>query len=193
MAQAGDTQYAATSEGLLVSLTAGQSWSRVEGLERQELLFVSTAKKMVVTSGLKSVMLSSDGGKTWGPVKLPDTLTQIAAVAVDGFGGVWVGGREGVFATRNSGTSWDTLANLYIRDVNSLFYDVASERVVITAGGSSTIAFAVHLPERTVKFWDTGWNLRFARPIGDHMVAATLFDGIVVQPQMVDSAEAVAH
>ena len=193
MARAGDTQYAATSEGLLVSLTAGQSWSHVEGLERQELLFVSTAKKMVVTSGLKSVMLSSDGGKTWGPVKLPDTLTQIAAVAVDGFGGVWVGGREGIFATSNSGTSWDTLPNLYIRDVNSLFYDEASERVVITAGGTSTIAFAVHLPERTVKFWDTGWNLRFARPVGDHMLAATLFDGVVVQPQMVDSAEVVAH
>jgi photosystem II stability/assembly factor-like uncharacterized protein len=193
IAQAGDTQYAATSEGLLMSNTAGQSWSRVESLDGQELLFVSVAKKMVLIAGLKSVMLSSDGGKTWGTVKLPDTLTQIAAVAADGFGGVWVGGREGVFSTNNSGTTWDTLANLYIRDVNSLFFDVDSARLVITAGGSSTIAFAVHLPERSVKFWDTGWNLRFARPVGDHMVAATLFDGVVVQPQMVDSAEVVTH
>ena len=55
------------------------------------------------------------------------------------------------------------------------------------------MAFAIHVPDRTVKFWDTGWNLRFARPVGDHMVAATLFDGIVVQPQMVDSAEVAAH
>jgi hypothetical protein len=39
-----------------------------------------------------------------------------------------------------------------------------------------------------IKSWDTGWNLRFARPVGDHLVAATLFDGIVVQPRMVDSA-----
>jgi hypothetical protein len=40
-----------------------------------------------------------------------------------------------------------------------------------------------------VSSWDTKWNLRFARPVGDHLVAATLFDGIVVQPRMVDSAE----
>ncbi len=189
IAQAGDTQYAATSEGLLMSTTAGEHWNRVDHFQQQGLLFVSVAKKMVVAAGLKSVTLSSDGGKTWGEVKLPDTLTQIAAIAVDGFGGVWIGGREGVFATNNSGATWETLTNLYIRDVNSLFYDATSERMVITAGGTSTIAFAVHLPERTVKFWDTGWNLRFARPVGDHMVAATLFDGIVVQPQMVDSAE----
>jgi hypothetical protein len=37
--------------------------------------------------------------------------------------------------------------------------------------------------------WDTGWSLRFVRPVGDHLVAGTLFDGIVVQPKMVDSPE----
>jgi hypothetical protein len=40
-----------------------------------------------------------------------------------------------------------------------------------------------------VSWWDTGWNLRFMRPVGDHLVGATLFDGIVVQPRMVDSDE----
>jgi hypothetical protein len=41
--------------------------------------------------------------------------------------------------------------------------------------------------------WDTGWNLRFLRPVGDYLVAATLFDGIVVQPRWVDSAETDKH
>jgi hypothetical protein len=36
-----------------------------------------------------------------------------------------------------------------------------------------------------VSFADSGWNLRFARPMGDHLIAATLYDGIVVQPRMV--------
>jgi hypothetical protein len=40
-----------------------------------------------------------------------------------------------------------------------------------------------------VSWWDTGWNLRFMRPVGDHLAAATLYDGIVVQPRMVDSDE----
>jgi hypothetical protein len=39
-----------------------------------------------------------------------------------------------------------------------------------------------------VHYWNSGWKLRFARPVGDHLVAATLFDGVVIQPRMVDSA-----
>jgi hypothetical protein len=30
--------------------------------------------------------------------------------------------------------------------------------------------------------------VRFLRPVGDYLLGATLFDGIVVQPRMVDSA-----
>ena len=193
IARGGDTLYAATSDGLMTSGTAGQSWSRVAGVESQDLLFVSVARQTIVTAGLRAALISVDGGKSWSPVKLPETLSQVAAVAADGTGAVWVGGREGVFATTDKGATWETLKNLYIRDVNSLYYDAASERVVITVGGTSTMAFAVHLPERSVKFWDTGWNLRFARPVGDHMIAATLFDGVVIQPQMVDSAEAAGR
>jgi hypothetical protein len=40
-----------------------------------------------------------------------------------------------------------------------------------------------------VQYWNAGWSLRLARPVGDHLVGATLFDGIVVQPRMVASKE----
>ena len=193
IAQAGDRLYAASSEGLLTSGTAGQNWKWVAGLERQELQFLSVAKSTIVTANLRSAMVSTDDGKSWTEVKLPETLTQISGIAADGTGAIWIGGREGAFATTNGGTTWETLKNFYIRDVNSIFYDGSSQRVVITAGGTSHMAFAIHVPERSVKFWDTGWNLRFARPVGDHMVGATLFDGIVVQPMMVDSAEVASH
>jgi hypothetical protein len=78
---------------------------------------------------------------------------------------------------------------LYLRDVNSIYYDEALQRMLLTANGTGTLALAVHLPDRSVKVWETGWNLRFIRPAGDHMIGATLFDGIVVQPRMVDSAD----
>ena len=44
-----------------------------------------------------------------------------------------------------------------------------------------------------MQYWNTGWNLRLVRPVGDHLVGATLFDGIVVQPRMVDSSEVARH
>jgi hypothetical protein len=55
------------------------------------------------------------------------------------------------------------------------------------------MAFAVEIGSMRVSWWDTGWNLRFVRPVGDYLVGATLFDGIVVQPRMVDSAELDTH
>jgi len=189
MAQAGDVLFAATSDGLLTSGTAGNDWNWVPGLERRELLYVSASRGAVVAASLRNMMASLDGGKHWKEVKLPETLSQVSAVAVDGDGALWVGGREGIFSSPNDGATWETLKNVYIRDVNSIFYDAATERVLITAGGASTMAFAVHIPDRAVRFWDSGWNLRFVRAVGDHLVAATLFDGIVVQPQMVDSAD----
>ena len=189
IARAGDAVYAATSEGILRSVTAGVSWKLVVGPERQDWSFVATAKSWVMAATLRTAMISSDDGQRWEQVTLPATLEQLAAVAVDDAGGLWVGGRDGVYVSQDRGATWQGLKNLSIRDVNSLFYDQASQRMLITANSKNTIAFAVHLPDRAVRYWNTGWNLRLVRPVGDHLVGATLFDGIVVQPRMVDSSE----
>jgi hypothetical protein len=114
-------------------------------------------------------------------------------VAVDGFGGLWIGGREGAYLSEDKGATWQIVKNLFVRDVNSIFYDEKGQRVLITANSSTTIAFAAHLPDKKVNYWNTGWNLRLMRPVGDHMVAATLFDGVVIQPEMVNSAEVATH
>jgi photosystem II stability/assembly factor-like uncharacterized protein len=189
----GDTLYAATSEGLMVSHTAGETWSRLDGVNAQEFLFVSVAKRRIVASGLKNAVSSADGGKTWAEMKLPEELTQISSIAVDDTGGIWMGGREGLFASTDGAATWGAIKRLGIRDVNSIYYDRASERVLMTAGGKSTLVVAVHVPDRTVRYWDTGWKLRFARPVGDHLIAATPFDGIVVEPRMVDSSLVGTH
>jgi photosystem II stability/assembly factor-like uncharacterized protein len=189
IARAGDTVYAATSEGLLGSVTAGESWKLVPGLEKQNWSFVATARSWVLAATLRSAMLSADGGGGWTEVKLPDNLEQLGAVSVDDAGEVWVGGREGVYVSRDRGATWQGLKSVSVRDVNSLFYDEPSQRMLITANSKNTIAFAVHVPDRAVRYWNTGWNLRLVRPVGDHLVGATLFDGVVIQPRMVDSSE----
>jgi hypothetical protein len=193
IARAGDTLYAATSEGLLRSVTAGESWKVVDGLEKDNWSFVVTARSWVVAATLRSAMLSVDGGQMWESLNLPPTLEQVAAVSVDDEGGLWVGGREGVFVSQDRGATWQSLKGLSVRDVNSLFYDQPAQRMLITANSKNTIAFAIHLPDHAVHYWNTGWNLKLVRPMGDHLVGATLFDGIVVQPRMVDSSEVARH
>lgn len=189
VARTGDTLYAATSDGLLKSVTAGMSWTLAPGLERQSWRYVAAARSMTAVANLNAVMLTVDSGKRWKSIRLPNALTQLAALAVDGVHGLWVGGREGTFFTEDEGATWHTIKNLTVHDVSSLFYDAHAQRILITANNRNTIVYAVHLPEKTVKYWNTGWSLRLARPVGDHLVGATLFDGIVVQPRMVASEE----
>ena len=190
IARSGDILYAATSEGLLKSGTAGESWQRLAGIEGQDTQSVAVSGNIVLVSGLRTLELSIDGGRNWSGLRLPPQLQQIGAAAVDSFGAVWIGGREGVFISTDKGVTWETLKDLFLRDVNSIYYDEASQRMLLTANGAGSFALVVHLlRHRSVRVWETGWNLRFVRPVGDHLIGATLFDGIVVQPRMVDSAD----
>lgn len=186
----GDAVFAATSQGVLVSRTSGESWRLVPELGSQEWQAIASARQTIGVSSLTRMMLSQDAGKSWATVNLPGGMNQISAMAVDDRGGIWVGSREGVFVSRDRGLSWENPKNLLIRDVNSIFFDSAGQRMLMTANESTRIAFGVSVPEGKVTFWDTGWYLRMARPMGDHLVGATLFDGFVVQPQMVNSPEA---
>jgi photosystem II stability/assembly factor-like uncharacterized protein len=186
----GEKLFAATSDGILASADSGQSWQIVTDPEARVWYTIASAKSTILSSALSSAVLSIDGGATWNPVGKPTDLTQITSVAVDGFGGLWIGGREGVYLSEDKGVTWKVVQNMFVRDVNSIYWDEAGQRVLVTANGPTTFAFAAHLPDKTVRYWDTGWNLRLIRPVGNHMVAATRFDGIVVQPEMVNSAEA---
>jgi photosystem II stability/assembly factor-like uncharacterized protein len=187
LASADNREFAATSSGLLSSADDGVTWTPVRGTSADAWRFVAASGQKVVAATLLSMIRSGDGGRTWKPVELPAKLTQISAIAVEETGEIWAGGREGVFTSNDGGVSWQTPENLFVSGVNSIFYDQATRRVLLTALGATTMAFTVQLPAKTVTFVDTGWNLRFVRPVGDHMIAATLFDGIVVQPRMVVS------
>jgi hypothetical protein len=130
--------------------------------------------------------MSVDGGVSWFSVALPPDLTQISAVAVDDQKNLWVGGREGVFYSSDYGAIWKQIHDLVIPQVDGIYFDRVGSRMLLTTA-DSTMIFSVHLPDLKVKYWDTGWKLRFARPVGDHLLGATLYDGVVVQPKMVDS------
>ena len=184
--------YAGTSDGLLRSSNDGLAWSPVTSLDMGEVRFFALQKNMLLAAGLKRMELSVDGGGKWTPVALPAQLTQVAAIALDGQGALWLGGREGVFYSTNHGASWMQVHNLLTPQVDGIYYDAVGDRMLLTTSVSPMI-FAVHLPDHKVSYWDTGWKLRFARPVGDHLLGATLYDGIVVQPKMVDSSFGNMH
>jgi photosystem II stability/assembly factor-like uncharacterized protein len=187
LATAGDTMIATTSVGLLTSVDNGTSWAATGPEGSNDWRYLAAAKRHVVAASLHAVAESSDSGVIWQEVKLPAQLTQVSSVSIEPTGELWVGGREGVFVSADEGKTWTVPKNLYLSSVNNIFYDEAGNRMMITTSGNSSLVFTVRLEDMWVSFTDTGWNLRFARSMGDHIVAVTLFDGIVVQPRMVDS------
>lgn len=189
LARVGDSTYAVTTDGVFSADDPNKPWTKVDGAPGESWRYIASTQSTVLLASFKSLLLSVDTGKTWRTVSLPSDLTQVGAVAVDGTGALWVGGREGVFSSSDNGATWGTTKNLYVSDVNNIFYDQASDRLLITANGEATIAFSLHVPDRAVKYWDTGWNLRFMRPVGDYLVGVTRFDGVVVQPRMVQSKQ----
>ncbi len=119
----GDQIFAATAEGVLKSSDSGQSWNLTTSPQGHVWYTIASSKSTIFSSSLSTTSISYDAGSTWSSVTPPRELTQITAVAVDGFGGLWLGGREGVFLSEDKGATWQVVHNFYVRDVNSIFYD----------------------------------------------------------------------
>lgn len=187
LARIGEQLCAVTSDGVYSATDPLKGWQRMSGIQPEPWRALASAQSVAVLSGFKSLAVSIDSGRSWKSVAAPAGLTQIGAVAVDDSGEIWVGGREGLFLSSDNGASFSPFDRIHTSDVNSLYFDARGSRVVLTGNGASTIAYSVHLPDKTVKHWETGWNMRFLRPVGENLIGATMFDGMVLQPVMVQS------
>ena len=94
LATADKTMLALTSIGLLTSPDDGVTWQLGGPAGAADWRYLAAAKTNVVAGSMHSIQASTDSGGTWNDVQLPDGLTQIAAVSVDGAGELW-GRRSG--------------------------------------------------------------------------------------------------
>jgi hypothetical protein len=102
-------------------------------------------------------------------------------VAIDLDGGFWVSGREGVFFSQDHGQSWRALP-LPISDISGMTYDAELKRLVVTSF-SSTWILGIDPASQTWKLWDAGWPVRNVHSSGGRLLAATQYNGVVIQPE----------
>ena len=181
--------FAATEEGLLTSTDDGHTWSRVRSANGTPWKQVAVQGSLVVVADLKSVSISADKGVSFRPVAAPSDLTMVSAIAIDNGSRIWIGGREGVYLSEDSGSTWHTQKDLFIPGVSGLYFDQINSRLLVTSNQPGAFVYGVHVPDMTVKHWDSGWVLREARPVGDHLIGITRYDGVVLQPGVVAAQE----
>ena len=177
----GDVWLACTSYGLVTSKDQGASWQGGPVMGPGEYLSVTAEGETMAAARPDGVVLSRDAGETWMPMQIPTMLTRIHRVAFSADGTLWLGAREGVYFTRDLGKTWLWIERMPFRDVDDLYYDGHLDKVLVSSRSSDQV-YAIDPKTLKWKWAQTGYAIGLIRAAGDKMVAASMFDGVLVEP-----------
>ncbi|HEY2858737.1 MAG TPA: transcriptional regulator [Terracidiphilus sp.] len=178
----GEAWAAATSGGLYTSKDKGTTWQGGPGQGVDYTSIASHGPTMAAASPA-AVVLSNDAGQTWWPMGIPTVVTRIHRIAFAADGTLWLGSREGVYFTRDKGKTWMWVHRLPLVDVSDLYYDPPSDKVLVSSRGSDFI-YAIDAKTLDWKWYQTGFHLHLVRAAGDHLLAASVDDGVLVEPKI---------
>jgi photosystem II stability/assembly factor-like uncharacterized protein len=182
----GDVWLASTGFGLLTSKDQGASWQGGQVMGSVAYVSVTVQGALMAAANSEGVVLSTDSGATWMPMGIPTMLTRIHRVAFSADGTLWLGAREGVYFTHDQGKTWLWFERLPFRDVDDLYYDAALNEVLVSSHTSDEI-FAINPKTKSWRLWQTGYYIGLVRTAGDRVVAASLYDGVLLEPQAAEA------
>jgi photosystem II stability/assembly factor-like uncharacterized protein len=178
----GDAWLASTSGGLFSSVDHGASWQGGPVMGSVEYLSVAAHGDKLVAARGDGVVLSTDAGETWMPISIPAMLTRIRCAAFSADGTLWLGAREGVYFSRNLGKTWLWVHRLPLNDVDDLTYDPHLGKILVSSQSSDQV-FAIDPKSLDWKFAETGYRISLVRSEAGRLLGASLFDGVVMEPQ----------
>lgn len=178
----GDVWLASTAGGLYTSKDKGETWQGGPTVDAVDYLSVAAHGSTMVAARAASVVISNDAGQTWWPMGIPTALTRIHQVAFSTDGTLWVGAREGVYFTRDKGKAWMWVHRLPLAGVDDLYYDTRQDRILVCSRGSDFV-YSIDAKSLDWKWLQTGFPLLMVRPAGERLMAASLDDGVLAQPQ----------
>ncbi|GAC1508772.1 MAG: hypothetical protein NVS1B11_12370 [Terriglobales bacterium] len=176
--------YAATSAGVYSSVNEGKSWSGGPVAGKQDFVSVQARGEFVVAATRTNVLASTNGGNTWQQGNLPSFITSIRSVAVTADSDAILASREGAFRTSDSGANWNRVLNgLPDKDISSISYDESSNRLLATITATGVVFESQDGGRSWRRGPDSGYALRNVHVVRGRFVAATPFDGVIVQPE----------
>jgi ligand-binding sensor domain-containing protein len=175
--------FAATNEGLFVSVDEGRRWYTVPVEGESDFIGIDGAGSGTLTlSSTKRAFLSGDGGKTWNEVKLPQYVTVVYSFTATPNSALWLGTREGALRSTDAGKTWDhLLGGLPHRNVFAIRFDTKGQRLLATAPNTHAVFESTDGGQTWKKTPDAGVSLRAAMSYQGHLLAASTYNGLLVE------------
>jgi photosystem II stability/assembly factor-like uncharacterized protein len=174
----GEAWLAATPGGVYTSKDKGESWQGGPVMGAGDYLAVAAHGAQLTAARKDGVVLSTDGGESWRPMGIPAMLTRIHAIVFSSDGTLWLGAREGVYFTHDLGKTWMWVHRFPLTDVDALFYDAHLGRILVSSRASDQV-YAIDPKSLLWKWAQTGYKIALVRALGERLLAASLYDGVV--------------
>lgn len=180
---AGTQWLAATSAGLFTSSNQGKSWTGGPVMGKTEFVAIQASGNLWIASTRSQVLVSHDSGSTWQAAALPSYLI-VRTLAITPNGQVLVASRDGAYRSSDSGTTWEHAGNgLPDKNISSVTYDDTHKRLLATSMTTGVVFESRDGGKSWQRGPDTGFPLRAVSVVSGRLLAATPFDGVIVQPE----------
>jgi photosystem II stability/assembly factor-like uncharacterized protein len=174
---------AATSAGLYTSSNQGKSWTGGPVMGKQDFVSVQSNGNLIAVATHSNVLASKDGGSTWQDSPLASNVSGIRSVTVTSDGQIMVAAREGAFRSPNGGAGWEHMQNgIPDKNISSISYDEHGKRLLATSTETGVVFESADAGHTWTRGPDTGYPLRHISVVHGRFLAATPFDGVIVQP-----------
>jgi len=183
---------AATAAGLYVSSNDGQSWNGGPVKGQKDFVSVRADGELIAVATRSSVLTSTNGGASWQESNtLAPFVSSIRTLTITPDKQIMIASREGAFRSPNAGGGWEHMQNgLPDKNISSITYDQSSNQLLATSTETGVVFESQDNGQSWQRGPDTGYPLRRISVVHGHFVAATPFDGVVVQPDGDRSASA---
>jgi photosystem II stability/assembly factor-like uncharacterized protein len=178
-----DRWFAATSSGLYSSSNQGKSWNGGPVLGKTDFTAVESDGSLIAAATGASVLLSKDGGSSWQESSLAAYVTNIHGLTLTPGWQIFVTSREGAFQSVD-GTNWrHVLKGLPDRNISSVVFDEDTKRLLATSTDTGVIFESADAGRSWQRGPDSGYPLRHLDVIHGRILAATPFDGVIIEPE----------
>jgi photosystem II stability/assembly factor-like uncharacterized protein len=136
--------FAATNQGLFISLDQGKKWYGQPIQDQTNFSNVNSYDDGTVTLVThNAALISHDLGKTWDALTLPSYVGRIHSLTAVPNGSLWIASQEGAMQSSDGGKTWRyVLAGLPKDDVLQVDYDPVGQRLLATALQQHAVFFS---------------------------------------------------